>query len=84
MTTTAEPDTTNERLARVETIAESLVREAVENRQDVRDLGAKIDTLQLETQRNFRWTIAILLGIFLPFQIGLMVSLITLILTLQQ
>ncbi|MXY46192.1 MAG: hypothetical protein F4Y44_04235 [Chloroflexi bacterium] len=82
MTTTAEQDTTNERLVRLETIAESLVREAVENRQDVRDLAAKIDALLLETQRNFRWTIAILPGIFLPFQIGLMVSLITLILTL--
>ncbi len=78
MTTAAEQETTNERLARVETIVESLVREAVENRQDVRDLSAKIDTLQLEMQRNFRWTVAILLGIFLPFQIGLLVSLITL------
>ncbi len=80
MTTASEQDTTNERLARVETIVESLVREAVENRQDVRDLSAKIDILQLEMQRNFRWTVAILLGIFLPFQIGLLVSLITLIL----
>ena len=80
MTTTTDKETTNERLTRVETIVESLVREAVENRQDVRDLSAKIDTLQLEMQRNFRWTIAILLGIFLPFQIGLLISLITLIL----
>lgn len=83
MTTTTEQDTTNERLVRVETVVESLIREAVENRQDMRELITKIDGLQLETQRNFRWTIAILLGIFLPFQIGLMVSIITLILNLQ-
>ena len=67
--------TEGERLARVEATVEILAR-------DVRDLGAKIDTLQLESQRNFRWTVAILLGIFLPFQVGLLVSLITLILKL--
>ena len=83
MTTVQDDTFDRERLARLEAIAESLVREAVENRQDVRDLGTKIDTLQLETQRNFRWTVAILLGIFLPFQIGLLISLITLILNLQ-
>ena len=70
MTTTAEKSTTNERLARVEAIVESLVSE--------------VSDLRAAERSHFLWLLGILVSIIAPTLLGLLVSLIVLILTLQQ
>ena len=69
MTTTTEQDTTSERLARVESTVEDLVREVSDQRAAER--------------AHFFWILGILLAVIVPTMLGLMVSLITLILKLQ-
>ena len=62
--------TENERLARVEAILEALVRE--------------VSDLRSAERTHFFWLLGILVGIIAPTLLGLLVSLIVLILTLQQ
>lgn len=61
----------NERIAKVEATVEALVREGVDNRQAMRDLSIKLDNLMLESQRNFRWTVGLLITILILLVIGL-------------
>ena len=68
---TTQNATDNERLAKVESTAEALVREGVDNRQAIRDLSIKLDNLMLESQRNFRWTVGLQITILILLVIGL-------------
>ena len=61
--------TENERLARVEAIVEVLVSE--------------VSDLRAAERAHFLWLLGILVGIIAPTLLGLLVSLIVLILTLQ-
>ena len=70
MTTTAEQDATNERIARVEATVEAPVRE--------------VSDLRSAERTHFFWLLCILFGIIAPTMLGLLASLIVLILTLQQ
>ena len=62
--------TTNERIAKVEATMEVLVRE--------------VSDLRSAERTHFFWLLGILGGIIAPTMLGLLVSLIVLILTLQQ
>ncbi len=67
--TTARDIPEGERLTRLETIVESLLREVGEIRADLRQLGDKVD-------RNFLWT----LGAIIPMWVSIIVVIIVAIL----
>ncbi|MYE53619.1 MAG: hypothetical protein F4X34_00260 [Chloroflexi bacterium] len=64
-----EQNTTNERLARVEATVEALVRE--------------VSDLRSAERTHFFWLLGILVGVIAPTMLGLLVTLIVLIMSLQ-
>ena len=69
MMTMTEQNTTNERLARVEATVEALVRE--------------VSDLRSAERTHFFWLLGILVGVIAPTMLGLLVTLIVLIMSLQ-
>ena len=69
MATSTQEAPEGERLARIETALEFLMREATESREDMREL-------RKEMRAYFFWLLGILVGIIAPSLIGLLVTVI--------
>lgn len=74
MSTTQTEVAEGERLARVETKVETLIRDVTEVRADMRDLRADIRDLRSIVDRNFLWLLGIILAMWVTLIVATLVS----------
>jgi len=73
MTTTQDvPE--GERLAKVEAAVESIVREMSELRADLRELRSEIHSLSVKIDRNFLWTIGIIMTMWVSLITAIIIA----------